>query len=656
MRSHPLLGFALALLVCLPFAPAARAQVEGCPEDNCVESETTLVFNPQTSTVDAYTTATTDYTTSYWYDLCVNLAVVRLNGPYLVNETVLRPSLTPAPCVSGASQLEMSYEDVPTNPGRQYAAFGLAELHVYFEYYIIVPFPTCDLYCEGYWYDALGYSRFVATQPSSANWPSIVYSYIYVPVVVPVVYEEIAMSGSAATAWSPPVIYSISPNQWPAGETTTFTISGAGFGYSPDLTISGSGITGYTNPCASPNSSSACDTQIVATVTVDANTPGGTPETITVTANGLNPSGFLPVPIQGQSGQATAQATTQAFVPPVPQIFFSGSCVSNSGSPSCPGNPVSVVVGQRIALTIYIPSGITPTSHQWTQPTGTIVGGYTPTAQTFQTGQDIQIPNTSQSCQHLDQSCLTFYWVTPSAPNAPWQVSYSYTYNNQTSQTVTARFNVTAPTGLQVTGTTGVPDVYQSASLPTMGFVSLVNYGIQTTASATNPSGAPSGSFSWVQLVTAEKSTIREGGPYAGTGVVVCIPSFFAADPAPKLDTKYPAAAGSTFNDAPKHSDIGPAYVGDVAGEEQFTESFSTYLMWNSNLAGSIPVPLGTVGWQWACDAVNTLVPQSNGTTWIRACAAPPNSGPIQFSAGSSYPKWQSVASNGPTEQTCHYQ
>lgn len=269
------------------FAPAARAQVEGCPENSCVESETSLVFNPQTNQMDAFTTATTDYTTSYWYDLCVDLAVGRLNGPYLVNATNLLPSGYPV-CVGGAVQLETS-GSVAATPGRQYYAVGLAELHVYFEYYIIVPFPTCGPYCEGYWYDALGYSQIITTQPSSAEWPSIVYTYPYVLLPVPIVYQEIAMSGSSATAWSPPVIYTVTPDQWPAGAPTTFTISGAGFGYSPDLTISGNGIIAYTNPCASPNSSPSCDTQIVATVTLDANTPGGSVETITVTANGLNP-------------------------------------------------------------------------------------------------------------------------------------------------------------------------------------------------------------------------------------------------------------------------------------------------------------------------------------------------------------------------------
>ena len=202
MHSNRLLGSALALAACLLFAPAAHTQVGGCPENNCVESETSLVFNPQTNMMDAFTTATTDYTTSYWYDLCVDLAVGRLNGPYLVDATNLLPSGNPW-CVSGWAQVERS-GSVAAIPGRQYYAVGLAELHVYFEYYIIVPFPTCGSYCEGYWYDALGYSDIITTQPSDPDWPSIVYTYPVVLVPVPVYYEEIAMSGSSATAWAPP--------------------------------------------------------------------------------------------------------------------------------------------------------------------------------------------------------------------------------------------------------------------------------------------------------------------------------------------------------------------------------------------------------------------------------------------------------------------
>jgi len=209
---------------------------------------------------------------------------------------------------------------------------------------------------------------------------------------------------------------------------------------------------------------------------------------------------------------------------------------------------------------------------------------------------------------------------------------------------------------VQVTGPTGVPNIYNSqANGPTLGFVALLNPAIGLTVSATNPSGAQAGSFSWVQLLNSEKVTVREGGPNSGAGLFQCIPSFFANDPAPELDTQYPAGTGYTFADSP-HSTLLPPQTGDVLGEQQLSESFTTYLMWNPNLQGSIPVPLGSVIWQWACDGVNTLTPQTNGTTWVRGCAAPQNPGQAQFNPGSSYPNWRNVAPGGFTAYFCQNQ
>lgn len=640
MRANLLFGPAMVLAACFIAAPAAHAQVEGCPESDCVESQTSLVFNAQTNMMDAFTTATTDYTTSYWYDLCANLAVVQLNGPYLVNETVLLPSLTPAPCVSGAVELDLS-GSVPTIPGRQYAAFGSAELHVFFQYDVIVPYPDCGSYCEGYWYDALGYSQLVTTQPSSADWPSIVYTYPYVLVPVAVVYEEIAMSGSAATAWSPPVIYSVIPNQWSAGATTTFTISGAGFGYSPDLTISGTGIVAYTNTCASPNSSPSCDTQIVATVTLDANTPSGMVETITVTANGLNPSGFLPAPIPGQSGQATAQATTQVFVPPVPQIWFNGTNVTNNGTPSCPGNVTCVFIGQKIALTtvISLPTGVTVQSYSWSMPQGTVVGGYTPstargTVQPFPITQ----PGT---CQTLAESCSTFYWVDQASSRT---LTFSYTLSSGQAGSANVTFNVGGPTnvGIAVTpplnrdliqivqadqlvlGTTGLVMVFGAN-------VASGQKGITLNASASLPGENP-GEYSWIQLLTKYNwHYINAQGPWA------C-----SLDQSPELDGAY----NYLYQTGPTTDDSPWVRADPDKGETEASFEATTYLMWKPNAASgcngdacTILVPLANLSWSWTGDAINTQTSQPNGNTWMLMGCQTCSNGPAQVT--SSHPEWR---------------
>lgn len=641
MRSNPLLGSALALAAGLLLAPTVRAQVEGCPEDNCVESQTSLVFNPQTNMMDAFTSATTDYTTSYWYDLCVNLAAVRLNGPYLINETILLPSLTPSPCITGAVEFD-TYGSVPTTPGRQYAAFGLAELHVYFEYDIIVPFPGCGLYCEGYWYDALGYSQIIATQPSSPQWPSIVYTYIYVPVPVPVYSVEIAMSGSAATAWSPPVIYSITPNQWPAGATTTFTISGDGFGYDPDLNIGGTGIVSYTPKCLSAPSVS-CNTQIVATVTIDANTPGGSAETITVTAGGLNPSGFLPVPITAQSGQASAQATTQAYNPPVPEIIFNESNIA--------GQMVAVYVGQRIELTtvVNLPNGAAPSSQTWRRVvqqsglSGTAVADYAPQQAS---GTLTTLPSGS-ACQTLSDSCLTFYWVDAGT----WQWQYTYTYANQ-SRSAVATFNVLGPVSPNITVQTGTSaavvarDGQQQIPKLILGGVQVPGQtgqvGIMFSAPAL-PAPGNNGTFIWVQLLKRDRLKYLQNINGIAT-TMNCLGN--PAPPPDMLDTLYPYGlpGGNQFSiNRPNDTVTDNPSVsfntswGEVARAFQAT----MYQMWDPTLptgcvaahnvgatvatAGtvpsnctSIPVPLASMSWQFGGDAINTLQvqPPPNGTTW----------------------------------------
>jgi hypothetical protein len=64
-----------------------------------------------------------------------------------------------------------------------------------------------------------------------------------------------------------PVVTSISPNSWNAGTSIQVSIAGHGFGTNPSLTITGPGVSGY--------STAVSDTQIVATVTIAANTPGG---------------------------------------------------------------------------------------------------------------------------------------------------------------------------------------------------------------------------------------------------------------------------------------------------------------------------------------------------------------------------------------------
>jgi len=684
MRPNTFIGFATLIAACLLLSPAVHAQVEGCPSSICVGSQTSLVFNPQTGMVDAFTSATTDYTTASWYNLCVNLAVLEVNGPSVVNWTILLPSATPSYCSPGSVENDQS-GSVAATPGRQYFAQGLAQLFVYYTYSDEV--ADCGSYCDGYYYDAEGYSLLSTTpQPSNPNGPSIDYTYPYNITVEPVYSQQIAMNGSGAVAWAPPVIYSVSPNQWTAGVTTAFTIQGAGFGYSPTLAISGIGVTGYTNPCASTPSSS-CDTQIVATVTIDASTPAGSVETITVTANGQNPSGFLPVQVTGQSGQATAQATTtQAAVPTI--VWTQNGC----GGTSIAGTTQTVVVGQKISFTGCIPQTVPQiTSVSWSPslPTGapnqavTAVGGYALGYSSPQAtpGSAQVVALQAASCSTSQSSCAypSFYFISQGSS----QFRFSYTPTGGTSQDANVTFNVVGPTGVSLTAKPAQD--YQVTIRPGSALAAGHAYGTNATAgmsftASATLAGVPkgqNGGFTWVQLIDKWQSQER-----TASGAQTCLKNSLVSSQLPVLDNWYPYPSGGTYytfpfqfdsaNDSPQVALASTSALGEKAYSMQFT----MYLMWDPALPSgcnpasinnvslvsaqsqceSIPVPLASLVWTTAADATNTLVQQPqglplNGTTWvIMGCSSAsanqcvlsvPNKDP-----NNSYPVWTVVQTN----------
>jgi hypothetical protein len=84
--------------------------------------------------------------------------------------------------------------------------------------------------------------------------------------------------------------------------------------------------------------------------------------------------------------------------------------------------------------------------------------------------------------------------------------------------------------------------------------------------------------------------------------------------------------------------------------------SASMYLMWNSGLTGSVPVPLASMSWKMAGDAINTLNPSQSTTNWILGCSNPSNNA-CHVSAPTTdpnqgYPTWTSTFTNGAL--TCH--
>ncbi|MGO9096738.1 MAG: IPT/TIG domain-containing protein [Bryobacteraceae bacterium] len=403
-----------------------------------------------------------------------------------------------------------------------------------------------------------------------------------------------------------PNITSVNPNQWPAGATTAITITGTGFGTNPTLSIDATGITGL-------QIMSSSDTQITAQVTIDPSAPDQPNVTLTVTSQGYGGSGFLSTnpgqPSQGTNSQANIVAAT-------PQILWGTAC----GSATQIGASMNVVAGQAITLVACMPGNTAVANPSWQLPQNVwITGGYA--AGTTTGGQEAPDPLT-------DQSTLMFYFVDS---GGSWPVTVS---TGQRTASVT--FAVTGPSSVSINAPLKGVNILPT-NPPTLALgTPPTSAGIQFTVSATPPAGN-AGTYSWVQLIKSDQYTLL-----TGTGSVQnCVPTTFATDPSPELDNVYPYATGVTTNDSPSAS------LPDPMGEIQRAFQATMYLMWIPSPAGNcsgtiacaVPVPLGTVGWQFCGDAINTLAPQSNSTTWLLNCSTSTPS-PAPYQASTAYPEW----------------
>jgi hypothetical protein len=299
------------------------------------------------------------------------------------------------------------------------------------------------------------------------------------------------------------------------------------------------------------------------------------------------------------------------------------------------GSTQNVVVGERINLSLETnPEGETPTSIQWS------IGG--------NRLANYVASNTSGAVtllQNLTSPTLTYYWVIS---GQQIEVSLTATIFG-TSVTKYAYFNVVAPnpaessvtlpTGGQLNvrnlgdcaGSTPGPNmVFGDISGPFPGCTYHGQAGI-TFAPPTTTS--PPGNFFFVQLVTGDAIVYNRTG-----GQMNC-----TATNTPGLDGRYPyqGATAQTVTDAPFHPLLSPYATS--------TRNFAAtmYLMWQSNTAGSIPVPMGSVGWGFS--GLSTKLADGSWTITSGSGSAQP------FAAASginSVPQWTGLV--GLANTNCH--
>jgi hypothetical protein len=389
-------------------------------------------------------------------------------------------------------------------------------------------------------------------------------------------------------------------------------------------------------------------------ISVSSSAPNQT-VTVTVQSNGYNGSGFLQT-TQGQSSTGSNTAQLQAIAAAVPQILYFGG-QNCTGGTNITFTTTSVIIGQEISLcaSYTVPSGVSVTSQSWSQPPGTVVAGYSGSLSSASITQ-FQLPNNS--------NILKFYWLDSGNSRT---IAYSYTLSNGQSAVANATFNVNGPSSISVSSTAGQTTIIRplhvdtgtnDANIPLLEDGGSGAPGMTFKASA---SSAPAGSYQWVQLVKSnQNSVIGLGGKTAPVDDVVV-----RGGGTPMLDKtypyEYPYGTGSTVttsnggvtNDTAMDSPL--TDLVDNNGEMARSFTAVMYLEWlptadnscTDGTACTIPAPLGSIQWQWAGDAINTLlqgVPINGGTVpyhvWTLNCGTNPTP---NFQQGGSLPVWSAV-------------
>lgn len=464
-----------------------------------------------------------------------------------------------------------------------------------------------------------------------------------------------------------PVVTSVNPGTWQAGTQFTVTISGQHFGTNPSVSLLNA-----TAVTISPPTSSG-DTQIQATVTVSQDAPNET-VTVQVQSNGYGGSGFVAT-YPGESPDGTDTANVVANLPP-PTIVI-GTDISACGGTNIANQNQTVFAGQQITIVGCIPQGVQGTNPTWSvQSILDLTGGYcAPYAYT----QCTDNPNAGEELADpmMTNANISFYWVNPGTTEVA-----TFTYTDSVSglqASAPVPYTIQGPTGVSVAndpnyGGFSPVEIYwntiYNASWMGLGYgktkpsQSGIVLSVQPWAYTSGQNGTGQNStYTWVQLINNDKIRLRYDQSFnaacSGAQSCTCYPPGLPG--AAELDSFYPYSNSNKAN-SQDFVDSPGTPLADNEQEQVF--SATTYLMWDpalgsagctpayvdasnvphqSTCSGSIPVPLGTISWNWSGDAVDTGTAQPNGTYYILEPGCTPFEGAFTQSTA-AYPPWQAIA------------
>jgi hypothetical protein len=317
--------------------------------------------------------------------------------------------------------------------------------------------------------------------------------------------------------------------------------------------------------------------------------PGST-DSPDATADGTG-AGSADVTVDIEQPACNCSASLQASVNVAPTISMGSTIISG-------GPTQSAVVGQQISLTgnPAPPSGSTP----WTVA-GTTVGGF-----------NTALTNGGPAPTNFTMAANTFYWVA--SGNA---LNVTYTINGQTAS---ATFDVAGPTNPVVLTPLGAVQISPDGQFLEFGDSgSGATPGITFQGSLTPPLGFP-GSFFWVQLINKSNYTFTPAGGSCSDVL--------------GLDNTVPFDTRSTTSDSPEVA----VFSDDIDIKWDFAAQM--FLLWRPGIAKDIPVPLGSVNWQFFGHAVQN----TSTKTWSIQTDSTKSAG--SFTKSTSYPTWTTTFLN----------
>jgi hypothetical protein len=298
-----------------------------------------------------------------------------------------------------------------------------------------------------------------------------------------------------------------------------------------------------------------------------------------------------------------------------------------------------VVVGQQIALISNpdLPTAIKPTSSTWTVG-GNRIADYKPTSGPTQV--------TPLDEKDLKNANVNFYWADSNDNNSV-PVTYKYCADipgvgNQCSSVAIAAFTVMGPDSVNVytcggavggdgctsrgrLGTVEIiprPDVGPGTFL-SFGGTGGTNLGIVFTAS--DASSSPPGQYSFAQLINDYNWT------YSYTSGEPC-----SAGESVGLDRiyPYPMDTATTADDNPAVK----LFLDDTEVRTSFNATM--YILWTpSDVVKAIPVPLGSVNWEWSGEAA-----QEPKTETLSVKGRSSKGNAAKFKKSSVFPRWDGLA------------